>query len=325
MQIHDAIRALRNDPVPQHRAQERVEQAVAGWRGKPLVAAALADLAAFAGGSPLAECDALSQLFDEECGAATDLAGTFVAEMVHALADAPLGQLPGRFFTDGLSSVLMLARSGNVTLSLAAIDGDRLAAVPAPAAVRFSPGEAWEHFLSGSAQARLVECRTVDGVKADLRVRDIAIGAGTIICRDAERQALQVLRVNGCLVSLRLQRRARKAGVAREFALTDGRLERQIAGNPRDSRLELMMSLLGRMGRTDAAPALARIARADGAESLRWQALRECLALDTETGFAALAHIAESQADPLSVPAASLHARLVAMHPELAKVVPCPA
>ena len=172
--------------------------------------------------------------------------------------------------------------------------------------------------LAGTADAELVECRTRKEDGAELRHLRTTLEPGKVICRDASRQALVLREVQGRLVSLRLQRRHERAGITREYALEDGRLLHQSAGNPRDSRIELMMAALGRMGRTDAAPIMAEIARGDGAEALRWQALRECLALDTLVGFTALSNIASNPADALSAPAEGLRGQLVSAYPQLA-------
>ena len=124
-------------------------------------------------------------------------------------------------------------------------------------------------------------------------------------------------RIDGALVTLRLQRRRENADVTREYDLTDGALLHQAAGNPRDSRLELMLALLGRMGRGDAAPHMAVLATGNAGSALRWQAVRECLALDTQIGFAALATIAARPEDPLSGPAGALRAQLIEAWPQL--------
>jgi hypothetical protein len=71
------------------------------------------------------------------------------------------------------------------------------------------------------------------------------------------------------------------------------------------------------MKRREAAPAMARIAREKGPDSLRWEALREALALDTAQGFAALCAIARSPLDPLAGPAGALRAQLIEAHPRL--------
>jgi hypothetical protein len=88
----------------------------------------------------------------------------------------------------------------------------------------------------------------------------------------------------------------------------------------------MMLAVLGRMGRADAAPALAEMAR-DGCEHVRWQAVRECLALDTAEGFRTLAAIARDPADSLAAQAGTLRAQLLEAHPQLAILEerPCPA
>ena len=85
-----------------------------------------------------------------------------------------------------------------------------------------------------------------------------------------------------------------------------------------------MLALLGRMGRREAAPTMAAMARESGSEALRWQALRECLALDTKEGFEALTDVARATGDPLAMPAGALRAQLVEAHPELLSLVPVP-
>ena len=109
-----------------------------------------------------------------------------------------------------------------------------------------------------------------------------------------------------------------------EYRLADGRLLHEAAGSPRDSRLELAAALLGRMGRDDAAPYLAAMAREAGSTSLRWHALRECLGLDTATGFEALCELAATQGDPLAAAAGALRAQLLEAHPNLAELANAP-
>jgi hypothetical protein len=320
MHVHPDLRALRADDTPQRAAQAELAAAAQRWRADARVAEVLADVDAFATCRPLAECAALSALFDETAPDARDLAASFVRAATAVLAAQPLGHVVERHFTDGTLSLLQLARAGNVSLALVALDGAGLAARPEPRSVDFGPNEMWEHVIVGSGEADLVECRAVADNRADLRRRAIALHPGKVICRDADRQSLLVRRIDGCLVSLRLQRRRAAAGVTREFALADGALIHQAAGNPRDSRVEMMLALLGRMGRSDAAPLAAAIAREPGSAGMRWQALREALALDTLAGMRALAALAADPADELHQPASALRAQLVTLHPQLAEI-----
>ena len=117
------------------------------------------------------------------------------------------------------------------------------------------------------------------------------------------------------LVTLKLQRRPASGSVTRELRLVDGALAHQAAGNPRESPFELAAALLGRMGRTDAAPLLAAMAEEDGGQSLPWQALRECLGLDSGAGYAALCRIATRSNDPLAEPAEALRQQLLTSYP----------
>jgi hypothetical protein len=327
--IHPELRALRSDDTPQRVAQKGLRAAMDEWRARPQVGALLAEVERFAAYRDFAECPALARLFEPGDPAAGLLASEFVTATAAALGQAPLGHVPLRNFTDGLVSTLVLARAGNATLSLVALDGQALAAKPEPVTADFSPSETWEHVLAGQACADRIERRIerqspVDG-DAVLESRKIELRPGQVVRRDAEREVLQIRDVDGCLVLLRLNRRRAAAGPTREYRLADGRLVHQAAGNPRDSRIELMMALLGRMGRGDAAPLLAAIAREDGSTALRWQALRECLALDTLAGFHALCEVARSSEDALSSPAGALRAQLIQSYPQLAEVDACPA
>ena len=70
---------------------------------------------------------------------------------------------------------------------------------------------------------------------------------------------------------------------------------------------------------------LAAMAEEEGSAHLRWQALRECLGLDSAVGFAALTGLAQRNDDPLAVPAGALRAQLLETYPQLAGVAGCPA
>ncbi|RZK02722.1 MAG: hypothetical protein EOO76_05805 [Novosphingobium sp.] len=325
MIVHPDLRALRSDDAPQRDAQERLYRAVGTWRKTPAAAAVIADLAPYAEGRPLDDCAALAALFDEGADLALPLMQTFAAAAAEGLAEAPLGYLPLRHFSDGVISTLLIGHAGAVTLSLVAVDGAGLAARPSPMAVDFRPSEVAERVLAGSAQAELIACRPLGDRQAQLSRAAIALAPGRSIRRDGANTAMLLNAVSGCLVTLRLQHRRAEDGPTREYALADGRLIHQAASDPRDSRLELTMALLGRMGRADAAPHFAALARAEGSTALRWQALRECLALDTAAGFQALTAVATSPGDPLAAVAGTLRAQLIETYPQLGALEPCPA
>ena len=98
---------------------------------------------------------------------------------------------------------------------------------------------------------------------------DASVGGASPVCTGDLSQASAELQNAYPL----FQRRA-EDGPTREYALADGRLLHLAASNPRDSRLELMMALAGRMGRADAAAPIAALAQGEGSTALRWGSVR---------------------------------------------------
>lgn len=325
MIVHPELRALRRDDSPQCEAQELLHQAIVAWREQPGVAPILKDLERLAAGTAIDAIPSLAALFTEGTGAAKRLTDSFVAAYCAAMSLAPLGHLSLRHYSDGLTSTLLIAQTGSVTLSLVAIDGERMGERPLSTAVSFTHNLTWEYVLAGRADVELVKCRPNGPDQVALLRRKLAIGPGTIMHRDGQHDARLLGHIDGVLVSLRLQSRRANAGPSREYDLGSGMLLHQAAGNPRDSRIELMLAILGRMGRADAAPHMASLALGQASAALRWQALRECLALDTSAGFAALSEIAGSPDDALSASAAGLRAQLIKTYPQLQELELCPA
>lgn len=324
MIVRPELAALRRDDAPQRRIQQRLVAQTAAWRSEGIGAAIDSELPCLAQGADLADLPALQALFTPGDPAARALADGLVQWLAGELAAAPLGQVPLRHSHDPLLSTLMVARCHGATLALRAFDGAALAQQPEPAAVSFAGHETWDHVLAGTATAelvRIVDCRA-DGVLLERQPARLAPGD---VAHRMGSYCVQIMRqVSGLLVTLKLQRRCAGEQVVREYALADGRLIHQAAASPRDSRLELTAALLGRMGRSDAAPLLAAMAEETGSAHLRWQALRESLGLDTAAGFAALSTVADRARDPLAAPAAALRAQLLQTYPQLAKVLPCP-
>lgn len=321
MESRPEIAALQSDPGLEMRAREGLATALASWRegaGQKV----LADFAAYADGKPLADLPALGALFgDDDAGAACALVEPLISALLAAWAEHPLGLVPLRHSCGEVTSSLLLAQQGASLLTLSAIDGAGLAASPPPQSVSFAPAEEWEVVLAGQARARIVQ-RVGEKLVAD----ELDLAPGIALGREAEREALVFDRVDGALVMLRLQRRRDTAQPRRAYSLANGALVRQATATPAESRHEVAVSLLGAMGRKDAAPLLAEIARDEAlGDSLRWQALRQCLGLDTSTGFWTLTAISRAGADPLAIPAGALRAQLLESYPQLSEIDPCPA
>jgi hypothetical protein len=163
--------------------------------------------------------------------------------------------------------------------------------------------------------------------RIDFCSEKVDLVAGTRLALDLSCEALQVLQVERRLVALRLHRFDAAPRPNREYRLCDGALVHLSAGEMRASRHAMMLALLGRMERREAAPEIAALAREPGDDSLRWQALRECLALDTAEGFRGLCSVARAAGDPLAASAGALRAQLAEAHPQLLALEdrPCPA
>jgi len=304
MRITPAIAALQADRRLQRRAQAAMIATCDGWRAEPAVADALAELDRFGSGAPLEACPALEAMFTE-ADAGPEFVASLCSHFLGALAREPLGQPAMRHGFDGSASTLLLARSGRAQLILHGAEPGRAEF----STVSFSDALRYEAVLAGVAQARII--RGTDGPAAwerPFHEEPLHLRAGTRLALDLGTESLQVLAVSRRLVSLRLHRFAAEPAPSREYRTDDGALLQQASGSIRASRHEMMLALLGRMEALEAAPLMAEVALEEGDCSLRWQALRECLALDTATGFRALTQVARRADDPLTSPAGALRA-----------------
>ncbi|MBX7541004.1 hypothetical protein [Qipengyuania sphaerica] len=314
------IASLRGDLSPQREAQLALEKVRDEWR-HGVFAKARADLSAFGQGRALGDCPDLARLLSSREEAYAILDALF-EPMTAALARYPLGQVPMRHQQSNGLAMIQLGRTGRATLTLLTYD----ALEQRPDTVAFSGSDCHEIVLEGAGDFRFTELlEERDGVAAlDQQVRRLVAGE-TLSC-DARRQVRYIEQVHGRLVMLRLARTDENAQPTRQFSLADGRLVHSASGTREESQREMAMALLGRMGRSDAAPLLAELAMEGGAH-IRWQSLRECLALDTATGFGVLSRIAADPADELAAQAGALRAQLVEAYPVLAQLESeaCPA
>ena len=339
MKHHPAIASLRNDHAPQIAAQEAMVRACKDWRREPEAGAMLEEIERFGAGAPLEKCPTLEEMFTD-AGCAARIARSLVGHLTDALRDAPLGHPPMRHGFNGKMSTLLVLARGRAQLLLQAKEPSL---APAPKAggavpgrpacsVSFSDGERYEVVIAGRARAGIVrrcEVSVSEVAGSDVRLHEepIVLEPGACLAFDCRTEALVVEEVRTRLVTLRLECAAADSAPTRQFERATGRLLGQSCGDLETSRREMMIALLGRMERTEAAPDLARVACEHGDLSLRWQALRECLALDTATGFAALSELAARTGDPLAADAGALRAQLIETYPQLRPVEmrPCPA
>ncbi|TMM48944.1 hypothetical protein [Qipengyuania marisflavi] len=316
MRIDPEMLALRGDTALQRHAQEALERARDRWLASEPVAGVMAELRAYGQGEKLAHCPALGDLFAGQ-GREAGWLDPLVHGLTTALRDYPLGQVPLRHqVSDGLS-ILQLTICGRATLSLIIYEDTAASNAEAPTSICFSDVERREVVVAGAADLRLFEIVQDRGDTAVLDSDPRRVVAREALHFPGFVHAKQVVKVHGRMVMLRLSRTPETPAPSRQFCLNTGKLLHRSSGDRRESQHELMMALLGRMGREDAAPIFAEMMRS-GSDHLRWQAMRECLALDTATGFAALCAMAENQADALCDHASALRDQLLARHPQLA-------
>lgn len=319
MMMRSAVAAQDRNDREWEDGQRALADRLATWRaGTAPVHAAMEQ---FGAGAALEQCAPVADLFGAGSPHGMEFAQGFVADCLAGLTAHPLGQLPLLHGTRDSAPAVVLASSGRASLALAAYDGARLKNVPAPRTVRFAPQETWIHVLAGSGTADHVLCRDGPEDRMVLQSARIALEPGMVLYRYGPRETLQVRGVAGNLVLLRLQRRLAETAPVREYSLPDGTLLHQAMARAEDTRTELAMALLARMGRKDAVSPMKRIAGGepgqDAPDSLRWQALREVLALDTDAGLDLLDLLMSRPHDPLSGPAAALRGSLYEIWPEL--------
>ena len=311
----DRVR-VRSQAIGAMSSQSVVERLRDQWRGPP-VAQLLESLEAYAGGNPLDDCAILAECLTSTA-TAQRLLSPLIDSLCSALREHPFAHVPLRHrFARGVS-VLELVRSAGASMSLVVYETAAFEGKEAAHSIAFADEERHELCLSGAGNGRIA---TVVGEREDrvvLDVRSFAIEPQSMLAFDCSSSRI-IDRVDGHLAMLRLARLPQSPGLTREFRLSDGRLLHCASGCRRDSRDEMAVALLGRMNRRDAAEPLAAIACGKGAEHLRWQAVRNSLALDSLVGFAALEVLVGKDGDELSVPAAKLYRQLVEQYPELAR------
>lgn len=313
MHVRPDVARLRNG-LP---AQPLTDAALARWRGREDVAAVLAGMARFGEGAALWDVPALARLLRDH-GAAGALAGALVEGLAPALAKEPLALLPlGHATRPGLAR-LRLASHGRASLSLATY-ARRGRAVPVSAL--FEDGEAHEMIVAGEGAALVHQH---DGAR--LTTCEMMLAPGVRLDRNGMSDARQIIAVTRPLLVLQLVREAERPQPSREIAVSDGKLVKTISGCKLASQQMMALAVLGALGHAAAMPVMAGLARDQAAKrDLRWEALRQFLALDARRGLEVLDALAGDRADPLAAPSAALHRHLRERRPDLAPFMAEPA
>ncbi|KLI63441.1 hypothetical protein [Aurantiacibacter marinus] len=313
MDIDPFIAALRNDRVPQRQAQAAMDVARKAWQAEPGAFEMMMEMGRFGEGAPLGACPMLDNVFTQG-GEGERIMVRLSHHYCAALRDHPIGHPPFRHGFNGLAGTILLARSGRAQLTLQSREPGKTVST----GHQFSDAERFDAVLAGVAEARIVRARSAGERKMQFDAEHISLRGGARLGLDLNSETLVVESVSRRLVILRLSRSASDPQPVRDYDAATGELLMQSAGALATSRQEAITALLGRMGRCDAAPLMAKTALDCGDASLRWQSLRECLALDSEVGFRALVRLARRAGDPLAAPAGALRAQLLEANPQFA-------
>ena len=324
MHVDPRIGALRGDRIAQRAMQEAVMLAAEDCRREDGLSRVIGELEDFGAGAELAECEALQRLVGAE-EAARAVILPMIERLVRQQRETPLAQLSLRHQSGAGFHFLQLAAKGSATLGLALHDG----MVPATSHVvaTFPDADRHEIVLVGEAEIEALRIVTDCGDRVEVDRTARRVGRGDCIVLAGADCSRVVRRVRGCMLTLRLARVGDRPRPTRQVDLASGKVVHKASGNRRESQHEMMVALLGRMKRSDAAPVFADVARS-GSDHVRWQALRECLALNTGLGMDLLRTFASDSSDPLHSPARGLLSQLVERYPELEQaeeMLPCRA
>ena len=305
MDTHPDITALRGCVAPQRNIQSAMMETKAAW-SEMIDAKFMAELSAFSNGTPLSQCVALNRLL-AVVGDAHRIVDDIIARCLAVLEKEPLAIAPFRHQFQGGIGVIQLAISGNAALSLVMYER---AADTMAQTVCFTDSDCHELVLRGSARGRIISIAETEERAVELTRSALILERGKSVSVIGRGQAKLLDCIDENLVVLRLSRSPQHPFPTREYSLATSRLIHSASGNRSESQHELWITLLGAMERVDAAPILADIVAENHGDTVRWQALRQALGLDTAIGMEALRQASANTCDSLSNPAISLLGQL---------------
>jgi hypothetical protein len=313
MQVHPDIVRLRSESALQPRTDAAVEQ----WRSTRSAIAAMEDLAQIHQGAALEDLPFLVRLMRDHA-AARAFAEALITPFLAALRAEPLANLSlGHSSAPGMAR-LRIAAHGRAGLTLLAIS-PRARAMPA--SVLFEDCEAHEIIIAGAGEA-LLHRREAAGLVTE--AQDCA--PGTRFNRKGPDAARQITAVTRPLLVLQLTREPDHPQPSEEIGVVGGALLKVISASKASSQQMMALAVLGALEHRGAMHPMAQLAKDVAADrDVRWEAVRQCLVLDTGEGLAVLAALACDPGDALHAPANALQRQLLAAHPNLAAIMEEPA
>lgn len=313
MITHPEIAKLRGNRTAQLRARRRMELAVNEWREHLQMAGVEPDLERYARGADLDHCRALYSVV-RSVSTARSLIETWQATFAHALQDEPLSEMPFRHRVRGSVATIQLLTCGKAALSLSTLG--RGEDIEHRDKVVFTCRETHEIVVEGSATGARHKL-SEDSHKTTFNSVETAWQAGDTI-QNSPTSARSIEHIEASLLILQVSRAPDHPQAARGFSLPDGRLLQSAHGDERVSRKFMALGVLGALGEKRGLVEMAQVAHDISLNrDLRWEAVRQLLALDPPSGMRLLAELSAQANDPIRAPAETLTAQLVANHPQL--------
>lgn len=260
--------------------------------------------------------------------------GNLLSGPLAQLADDPLFEAPFRCSRDSLRTSAMLydgpiASISATVLSAAARQSEPGGSVVAPGRLCFtryvrSGGAVAERWQAGRPDEPFLAASAAPAQP----LAPLAIAQGQIVRHDGREAAHRLTGFARDVVTMTILLRDHSVPLVREYAADDGRLIRAATLDDRPARAAMLLRLLRAQERTDAAAAFDGATR-DPAFFLRWEAMREWLALDALAALPRLTAMAADDPHPEIRAAAEAMLALVtarrALDAPQGRAVSCPA
>lgn len=270
-----------DDPAALAAAHERSRRAAGAWQKGPAYRALTDRFDAVAADDAEGAASVAQALLAD-----TRWLAVLLAPLMTALADDPLYEPPLRVHRDAARIGAILFDHPAVSIAATTLSAEALSRAPEPRAV-VVPGRlavVRYHRAGGARWRRWRAAPMAEGFTAAAEppcrpLPDRVLGDGMVVRQDGRVIGGLLAGASGDVTTLTATIRYGGAPMMREYTLPEGRLARVATLDDAGSRTAMLLTLLRRSGRHDAAECFEAASHAP-AFHLRWGAMREWLALD---------------------------------------------
>jgi hypothetical protein len=291
------------DPQAQRASRLRADTLAARWSEHPLIDDLRKELASVPIRSAERVLAAAERFMDREAEI-----GSLFQDLVRAAQADPFFTPPLGMITTEINSGYLLYADPDVSIALGHISADALAAkkvrASGPASIVFTGLLTSYRFLkSGSAMLSLWEAPRIGpdfSGEASGRCRLIGrrrLSDGEQLILDGRFQSFVIEHATGDMVCLHAGVHAGCAPLTVGYDSATHRFSSATSTDEASSRIQMMVSLLRVMDRTDAVPVIERLLDSPHFYT-RWHLMRELLALDAQAALPSLRRMAASDPHP---------------------------